>query len=100
MGGISQGSSGAPSQLDLNKLVGQGDLRVSIKPPENEHDARARRTRETVTFAIAIGMVAIVFLLCLGVLILGDPSTDEQRWLQSALTLILGAAVGAAFKKS
>lgn len=100
MGGIGQGSSGAPGQLDLNKLVRQGDLQVSIKPPENEHDARARRTRETVTFAIAVGMVAIVFLLCLGVLILGDPSTDEQRWLQSALTLILGAAVGAAFKKS
>jgi lipoprotein signal peptidase len=44
--------------------------------------------------------VAIVFLVCLAVLLFGHPSVDEQRWLQSAVTLILGAAVGAAFRKS
>jgi lipoprotein signal peptidase len=45
-------------------------------------------------------MVGIVFIVCLSALLFGHPSTDEQRWLQSAITLILGAAVGAAFRKS
>lgn len=99
MVGEDKGPPGVPGQLDLNKLVHQGDLKVSINPPENADDGRARRTRETVGFLIAVGMVALVFLVCLSVLIFGHPSTDEQRWLQSALTLILGAAVGAAFKK-
>lgn len=94
------GRSGTPGQLDLNNLVHQGELKLSLKPPENAHDARARRTRDMVTFVVAVSMVAIVFLACLAVLLFGRVSADEQRWLQSALTLILGAAVGAAFKKT
>lgn len=89
-----------PARLDLNTLVHKGELEVSIKPPENEHDARARRLRELAAFALALVMVAAVFLACLGVLLWGHPDVDERRWLQSALTLMLGAAVGAAFKKS
>lgn len=88
------------SQLDLNSLVHRGELEVSIKPTENEPDGRARRSRELVTFTVAVAMVAIVFLVCLAVLLFGHPAVDEQRWLQSAVTLILGAAVGAAFRKS
>ena len=88
-----------PAQINLNDLLRRGQLDVSIKPAENEHDARVRRTRETVTFAVAVVMISIVFLICLGILVFGVPSTEEQRWLQSALTLILGAAIGAAFKK-
>lgn len=89
----------APRQIDLNDLLRQGQFDVSIKPAENEHDARVRRTRETITFVVAVAMIGIVFLACLAVLLFGHASVDEQRWLQSALTLILGAAVGAAFKK-
>jgi hypothetical protein len=99
MTGEGEGLRGVPSQLDLNNLVHKGELEVSIKPAESEQDGRARRTRETATFVLALVMVAIIFLVCLGVLMFGQPSTDEQRWLQSALTLILGAAVGAAFRK-
>jgi hypothetical protein len=90
---------GTPKWLDINGLVRKGELEVSIRSPENWHDARARRTREIITFATAVAMVAVVFLACLGILIFGYPSVEEQRWLQSALTLILGAAVGAAFKR-
>ena len=99
MAGEGDGHLGAPSQLDLNKLVHKGDLEINIKPPENENDAQARRTRELITFVVAVTMVGLVFLTCLGVLIFGQTSIEEQRWLQSALTLILGAAVGAAFNK-
>jgi hypothetical protein len=95
-----EGGHSKPGQLDLNTLVHQGELEVSIKPAESENDGRARRLRETVTFLIAVGMVALVFLTCLGLLLFGHTSADEQRWLQSALTLIVGAAVGAAFKKT
>jgi hypothetical protein len=98
MAGEREDQSVAPGQLDLNKLVHKGELEVSIKPPE--HDGRARRSRETAVFMFALTLVAVVFLVCLGALLFGHPSTDEQRWLQSALTLILGAAVGSAFRKS
>ena len=100
MSGPGDKKPGPSGQLDLNNLVHRGELEVSIKPIENEHDGRARRSREMVTFTVAVTMVAIVFLTCSAVLLFGSPSVDEQRWLQSAVTLILGAAVGAAFKKS
>ena len=99
MAGQGDPPSGAPSQLDLNNLVHKGELEINIKPPENEQDGNARRQRELITFYIAVAMVCLVFLGCLGALMFGHASADEQRWLQSALTLILGTAVGAAFNK-
>lgn len=89
-----------PEKIDLNDLLRrQGQFDISIKPSENEQDARARRFREQLTFILAVAMTAIVFLVCLSILLFGHVSADEQRWIQSALTLILGAAAGAAFNK-
>lgn len=92
-----QGS--APEKIDLNDLLRQGQFEVSIKPAENEHDARARRFKEQLTYILAASMTAILFLVCLCILLFGHTSAEEQRWVQSALTLILGAAVGAAFNR-
>lgn len=39
-------------------------------------------------------MTAIIFLACLCILLFGHTSAEETRWVQSALTLILDAAVG------
>jgi hypothetical protein len=88
-----------PAQINLNDLLPPGQFDISIKPAESEADARVRRKREIVTFAVAVAMISVAFLTCLAILLLGKPSADEQRWLQSALSLILGAAAGAAFKK-
>jgi hypothetical protein len=88
-----------PERIDLNDLVRRGDVDVSIKSTESEGDARVRRFKEQLTFILAASMTAIVFLVCLCILLFGHPSAEEQRWVQSALTLILGVAAGAAFKK-
>ena len=53
-----------------------------------------------MTFLVAIGMVCVVFLVCVGVLVFENASAEEQRWLQSAVTLILGAAVGTTFRRT
>jgi lysylphosphatidylglycerol synthetase-like protein (DUF2156 family) len=89
----------APEKIDLNDLLRQGQFDISIKPAENEPDARARRFKEQLTFILAAAMTAVVFLVCLCILLFGHSSAEEQRWVQSALTLILGASVGAAFNK-
>lgn len=89
----------APEKIDLNDLLRQGQFDISIKPAENDQDARVRRFKEQCTFLVAVLMTGVVFLVCLGILLLGHPSADEQRWVQSALSLILGAAAGAAFNK-
>jgi hypothetical protein len=88
-----------PATIDLGELARQGQFDISIKPAETEPDGRARRFREQITFVAAVSMTAVAFLACLGVLLFGHPSVEEQRWVQSALTLIMGAALGAAFKK-
>jgi hypothetical protein len=88
-----------PAKIDLNDLLRQGEFDVSIKPAENEQDARERRWRERIAFAVAVSMLGISFLVCLGILIFGHASVEEQRWLQSALSLILGGAVGSTLKK-
>lgn len=89
----------APAKIDLNDLLRQGQFDVSIKPAENEPDARVRRLKEQLTFILAASMTAVIFIVCLCILLFGHTSAEEQRWVQSALTLILGAAVGAAFNK-
>ncbi len=88
-----------PATIDLNELARKGHLDVSIKPAESELDGQARRWKDKVTFGLAVAMIGLVFVVCLCLLLFGQRSDDERRWLQSALTLILGAAVGAAFKK-
>lgn len=100
MRGEGEGSqTSAPAKIDLNDLLRKGQFDVSIKLAENDQDARARRSKEQITFVLAVSMVGVVFLACLGDLLFGHPSVEEQRWVQSALTLILGAAIGASFKK-
>lgn len=89
----------APAKIDLNQLVRPGEFEVSIKPAENEQDANVRRFKEKVTFILAAAMTAVIFFVCLGILLFGHPSAEEQRWVQSALTLILGAAVSAGLNK-
>ena len=60
----------APEKIDLNDLVRRGDVDVSIKSTESEGDARVRRFKEQLTFILAASMTAIVFLVCLSLLLL------------------------------
>ena len=68
-------------------------------PTKNQQEGHARRWREKVTFLTSLSMVGVVFLVCLAVLLLGHASAEEQRWVQSVLTFILGAATRATFKR-
>ena len=88
------------ASIDLGDLLSsQGQLEISIRPTESKPDGQARRWKDQVTFTVSISMIGVVFLVCLAVLLFGHPSAEEQRWVQSALTLILGAVIGATFKK-
>ncbi len=88
-----------PATIDLNDLIRQGQFDLSVKPAESKPDAQARRFRERITFLVAILIVGLVFVACLGVLLFGHPSTEGQYWAQSALSAISGAALLAAFNR-
>jgi hypothetical protein len=79
--------------MDINDLIKNGELDVSIKSIKAEHpkDACARRFKDITLFIIAIIMILLVFIFCGYALVSGKFSPDFQKW---AMTIAGSIIVG------
>jgi hypothetical protein len=95
-------AGGAPApltQVDISALAAKsGPVDVSVSPQETLADADHRRWKDKTLFLIGIGGLSIFFVVCLGVLALGEQPPEEKRiWasaMASMVTGMLGYTIG------
>jgi hypothetical protein len=99
----------APKKLDVSAAITSGDLkveRIELKPPEDEQEKALRLKREHVLFyardlapwVFGYGVLAAIFVYCMGSLVWGDPTSRDRAW--SAVAAILTGVIGYIFGRS
>jgi hypothetical protein len=85
--------------IDVTALAkNTGAIDISVSPQETQEDADHRRWKDRIIFLFAVSGLALLFLLCLGILAFGGQSLDEKKiWmgvLVSLVTAMIGFALG------
>ena len=89
-----------PTPVDLDALAkSAGPVDVTVSPQETTEDAEHRRWKDKILFVAAISCFGILFLACLGVLVLGTQSLDEKKIWGGALTSLVTGMIGYALGK-
>lgn len=74
------------------------DYETTLKPTEHPDDRRVRLVKELATFRVGLGILSFTCAASLYVGIFGA-TAEDRRWGQSVITLLVGGAVGFAFRK-
>lgn len=84
--------------VDFSKAPENHTISLAIEKQETAEDASYRRWKDKVIFVVALAVLVVAFLTCLGVLVLGPQPADEKKiWagvLASLVTGVLGYALG------
>ncbi|OUL17663.1 hypothetical protein BV372_34865 [Nostoc sp. T09] len=86
----SSSHNNTPSQLDLNQLVTQQKMDLTLKPGKTNID----HFKEIIISLIALAGIAFIIYICSTVLQSEKASADDKKWAQSTITFIVGGAVG------
>jgi len=83
-------------QIDLNEIANNSNLSLTItsNAEENPIDARLRRIKDLILFAIAIIFTLSAFSLCLYVTFSNNFSSDNKKWAAAIASNILSAFLG------
>ena len=94
----------APKQLDINKLLQQGDVKVDlqVKTAEDEQEKKLRiwkdflgfLVKELAPYVLAMGFVIAIGWYCFTVLNRSGSTPEEKQRAWSCLSAILGLVVG------
>lgn len=86
------------STVDFSAPPANHKMSLAIDKEETPEDAKHRRWKDKVIFVVALAVLVVAFLTCLGVLVLGPQPADEKKiWagvLASLVTGVLGYALG------
>lgn len=84
--------------LDLNDLVANRLIDLSIVPQESPEDAAHRRKKDMIVFVVALSSIVLVLLTSLGALFFASISSDDKKILGgvagSITTGLIGFALG------
>ena len=88
----SQQTQSLQPAVDLLALAkNAGPVDVSVSPQETMEDAHHRRWKDKILFLFGIGCLGLLFLICLGILALGNQSLAEKKiWMSVLVSLITG----------
>jgi len=84
------------TEIDLNELANNDNLRLSITsvPEENPIDAKIRRIKDVVLFSITLILVLSAFAFCAFVLFDAQFSPDDKKWATAISSSIISAFIG------
>lgn len=91
---MSESKQQSPPVINLSQALPASDYKITLEPAETDDDAQARRTKDSIMFIVALVMVCLVFVVCLGVLLFGSPHAEDKKWLFATITAIVGALLG------
>ena len=72
---------------------------VTVSPLETQPDANHRRWKDKILFLFAVGGLALLFLICLGILTFGSQSLEEKKIWMGVLASLISAMIGFAIGK-
>jgi hypothetical protein len=82
---------------NLKESTENEEWRISVVPPEKVPDAWIRRFKSVTLFSAALIGVAVVCVVCIGVMIWGyieaPPSADDRKWAMSLLLMVVTGGV-------
>lgn len=86
----------AQSQIDLNEVANNTNLRISITSPIEEHpaDAKIRRIKDFILFIIALFFILCTFTFCGHVILDTTFGNDEKKWAMLIASGIISAFLG------
>ncbi|MFA7242386.1 MAG: hypothetical protein WC091_19915 [Sulfuricellaceae bacterium] len=85
--------------LNLNDLVANRHIDLSIVPQESPEDAAHRRKKDMIVFIAALGSIALVLLVSLGALFFASIPSDDKKVLGGVVVSITTGLIGFALGK-
>lgn len=85
--------------LDLNDLVANRHIDLSIAPQETSEDAAHRRKKDMIVFMMALGTIALVLLASLGALLFTSIPPEDKKVLGGVVASITTGLIGFALGK-
>lgn len=87
------------STIDLSRPPEGHSYKIAVEREETVAERRVRLGKDIALFAVALGFVVVIFLLCVATLRSDGASVDEKKWAMSVLAAAAGGLVGYLVKK-
>ena len=90
------------SQIDLNEIANNSNLSLTItsSSEENPTDAYIRRSKNIISFVVAMLLILSAFSFCGYIILSKNFSADDKKWATTLAGIIVSAFLGFFFGKN
>jgi len=85
--------------VDLNNPPPGQTYKLGLEKDETDGDRKVRLFKELALFISGLAATAIVFSLCLAVVMNSNTSVDDRKWSMAVLSAAVGAILGYLLKR-
>ncbi|MGE3920561.1 MAG: hypothetical protein AB7F64_06420, partial [Gammaproteobacteria bacterium] len=84
------------SKIDINEVASHPNIALSIVSTQSEDpkDAQLRRTKDLITFSVAVVFIISAFIYCGIKAFDSQSSPDDKKWCLTIEGIIIGGLLG------